>query len=416
MPKGTPAIKHMNVTRMGGVVHLYGDDFDAAKEEAHRLEKKHGLTNIAPFDDPYVIAGQGTIGMEILRQTDKLDLLDDLEAVFCCVGGGGLIAGVGVWIKRVAPHVKVIGVEHYEANAMVQSLEQGRRVVLKEVGLFADGAAVKTVGEETFRLCSEVVDEIIQVTTDETSAAIKDFFQETRSIVEPAGALALAGVKKYVAKYPSPNQNRALVAIASGANMDFDRLRFVAERAALGEKKEALLSVIIPERPGAFAALVRTIYPLGITEFSYRYATEGSANVLVGVSVNAASRAEALPDLMTRLEQDGMAATDLSDNELAKSHIRYLVGGRSRVKDERLFMFEFPERPGALNAFLTTLQPGFNISLFHYRNYGGDVGKVLAGIQCPQGEEGELRTFLKKIRYPFKEETENPAYQTFLRE
>lgn len=412
MPSGTPEIKHRNVSRLGGSVILYGDDFDAAKEEAHRLEKLHDLTNIAPFDDPYVIAGQGTIGMELLRQTS----LQELEAVFACVGGGGLIAGLGVYIKRIAPHVKIIGVETYDANAMVQSLQEGKRVVLKEVGLFADGAAVKTVGEETFRLCKDVIDEVIQVTTDETCAAIKDIFEDTRSIVEPAGALALAGIKKYVARNPSPNQNRALVAIASGANMNFDRLRFVAERAALGEKKEALLSVTIPERPGAFAELVKAVLPHGVTEFSYRYAREQAANILMGVSVNASSRSQDLADLQHRLVKHGMTATDLSDDELAKSHIRYLVGGRSGVEDERLYMFEFPERPGALVKFLTTLRPDQNITLFHYRNHGGDVGKVLAGIQCPEAKKTELEGFLVKLGYPFSDCTDSPTYNMFLRE
>jgi len=412
MPKGTPAIKYKNVARLGGSVVLYGDDFDAAKEECHRLEKLHGLTNIAPFDDPYVIAGQGTIGMELLRQTN----LQELEAVFCCVGGGGLIAGVGVYIKRIAPHVKIIGVEAYDANAMVESLKQGHRVLLKEVGLFADGAAVKTVGEETFRVAMEVVDEVIEVSTDETCAAIKDVFEDTRSIVEPAGALALAGLKKYVAKYPSPDPRRGLVAITSGANMNFDRLGFVANRAAIGEKREALLSVIIPERPGSFARLVETIQPMAVTEFSYRYANEGSANVLVSVAMNPASRTDDLADLIRRLAQDGMTAIDLSDNELAKDHIRHLVGGRSNCADERLFRFEFPERPGALFKFLTKLQPGFNISLFHYRNYGSDIGKVLTGIQTPPGEDAALREFLKAVAYPFKEESNNPVYKMFMRE
>ena len=469
MPKGTPDIKHRNVSRMGGVVALHGADFDEAKEEAHRLQELHGLTNIAPFDDPYVIAGQGTIGMELLRQTN----LQTLEAVFCCVGGGGLIAGVGVYLKRIAPHVKVIGVETYDANAMVQSLQKGERVLLKDVGLFADGAAVKTVGVETFRVCSEVVDEIIQVSTDEICASIKDIFEETRSVVEPAGALGLAGLKKYVDKYPSENVNRGLVAILSGANMNFDRLRFVAERAAYGENKEALLSVVIPERPGAFADLVETIQPMNVTEFAYRYARDTEAHVLLGVSLptvslpaasypssdifepnypsptsesattasplssSSSSCDEQIRDVIRRLRARNMHATNLSDDELAKTHVRYLVGGRSAVPDERLFLFEFPERQGALVKFLTTLQPGFNISLFHYRNYGGDVGKVLAGVQCPgvaggeggegteggdddggtSGGEGEkLEAFLKKIGYPYREETHNKVYKTFLRD
>ena len=455
MPKGTPDIKHKNVSRMGGVVALHGADFDEAKEEAHRLEKLHGLTNIPPFDDPYVIAGQGTIGMELLRQTN----LQALEAVFCCVGGGGLIAGVGIYLKRIAPHIKVIGVETYDANAMVQSLQKGERVLLKDVGLFADGAAVKTVGVETFRVCSEVVDEVIQVSTDEICASIKDIFEETRSVVEPAGALGLAGLKRYVAKNPSEDPNRGLVAILSGANMNFDRLRFVAERAAYGEKKEALLSVVIPERPGAFADLIETIQPMNVTEFAYRYSRDTEAHVLLGVSLptipysSSSSSLSAIPsplpsqpsspklapnseapitststssspcdeqirDLIHRLRTRNMHATNLSDDELAKTHVRYLVGGRSAVPDERLFLFEFPERQGALVKFLTTLQPGFNISLFHYRNYGGDVGKVLAGVQCPASAEGEgqkLEAFLKRIGYPYHEETHNKVYKTFLR-
>ena len=412
MPSGTPAIKHLNVSRLGGSVILHGDDFDAAKAEAQRMEKLHGLTNIAPFDDPYVIAGQGTIGMELLRQTN----LQDLEAVFCCVGGGGLIAGVGVYIKRIAPRVKIIGVEAYDANAMVQSLKMGRRVVLDEVGLFADGAAVKNVGEETFRLCSEVVDDIIQVSTDEICAAIKDVFEDTRSIVEPAGALGLAGLKKYAAENPDPDPKRTLVAIASGANMNFDRLRFVADRAALGERKEVLLSVTIPEQPGAFSELVKIVLPHAVTEFAYRYSNKVSASVLMGISVNAQTREQDLADLIWRLEQRDMPATDLSGDELAKTHIRYLVGGRSDVANERLYSFEFPERPNALVKFLTALRPDQNISLFHYRNHGGDVGKVLAGIQCPLAEKEELDGFLIKLGYPFSDVTESPTYKMFLRQ
>lgn len=411
MPSGTPAIKHINVSRLGGHVVLHGDDFDEAKEEAKRREVEARLTNIPPFDDPYVIAGQGTIGMEILRQTN----LQDLEAIFCCVGGGGLIAGIGVYIKRLAPHVKIIGVESYDANAMVQSLKLKKRVILQEVGLFADGAAVKQVGEETFRLCSEVVDEIIQVSTDETCAAIKDVFEDTRSIVEPAGALALAGLKRYVEKYPSTNEKRGLVALASGANMNFDRLRFVAERAALGEQKEVLLSVKIPERAGAFAELVDTVLPHAVTEFSYRYSNKDSATILMGMSVNAATRSADLANLLYRLDQRGMSGTDLSGDELVKSHLRYLCGGRSNVEDERLYTFEFPERPGALIKFLTTLQPGQNISLFHYRNHGGDIGKVLAGIQCPASKRTELDGFLIQLGYPFSDVSDSPSYQTFLR-
>ncbi|KAJ5935227.1 hypothetical protein N7466_004774 [Penicillium verhagenii] len=411
MPSGTPAIKHRNVARLGGSVVLHGSDFDAAKDEAHRLEKQHGLTNIPPFDDPYVIAGQGTIGMELLRQAN----LDKLEAVFCGVGGGGLIAGIGVYMKRIAPHVKVIGVEAHDANAMAQSLDEGTRVFLKEVGLFADGAAVKSVGEETYRVSRDVIDEIVQVSTDEICAAIKDAFEDTRTVIEPAGALSLAGLKKYVANNPSPDPKRELIAITSGANMDFDRLRFVAERAALGEKKEALLSVKIPETPGAFAKLVEVILPHAVTAFSYRYAQEDVADVLMGISLSALTGREDLAKIMEELEKSGMSVQDLSDDELVKRHVRFLVGGRSNVTDERLFMFEFPERPGALAKFLTTLRPNQNISLFHYRNYGGDVGKVLSAIQCPPGEKDELEAFLRDLGYPFSEHTDSPTYQTFLR-
>jgi threonine dehydratase len=376
------------------------------------LEKLHGLVSIPPFDDPYVIAGQGTVGMELLRQTD----LSKLKAIFCCVGGGGLVAGIGVYVKRIAPHVKIIGVEQYDANAMVESLKAGKRVILKDVGLFADGAAVKTVGEETFRLCQEVVDEVVQVTTDETCAAIKDMFEDTRSIVEPAGALALAGLKKWVSRNPDQDRERGLVAIASGANMNFDRLRFVAERAAIGENKEALLSVTIPEQPGAFAKLVSIIHPMAVTEFSYRYSGPTEANILVGVELRASTRSTDLPDLIARLAEQNMTAHDLSQDELAKSHIRYLVGGRSNAADEHMYMFEFPERGGALFKFLHTLQPGMNISLFHYRNYGGDVAKILAGIQCKKEESAKLECFLREIGYPYKEVTDSASYKTFLRD
>ncbi|EDN10450.1 threonine dehydratase, mitochondrial precursor [Histoplasma mississippiense (nom. inval.)] len=412
MPSGTPAIKHRNVARLGGTVVLHGRDFDAAKQEAARLSKLHDLTNIPPFDDPYVIAGQGTCGMELLRQSN----IQNLEAVFCCVGGGGLIAGIGVYIKRIAPHVKLIGVETHDANAMAESLANGERVTLNEVGLFADGAAVRAVGEETFRLCREVVDDIIQVSTDEACAAIKDIFEDTRSVVEPAGALSLAGLKKYVAMNPSPNPNRELVAVTSGANMNFDRLRFVAERATLGERKEALLSVTIPERPGSFAKLLEILTPHDVTEFSYRFSGSEYAVVLMGISLATSTGTEDLSVIVNQLLKNGMRAYDLSDDELAKTHIRYLAGGRNNVEDERLFMFEFPERPGALAKFLTTLRPHQNISLFHYRNYGSDVAKVLAGIQCPVTEKAELEGFLHDLGYPVTECTDSPVYEMFLRE
>lgn len=412
MPTGTPAIKTKNVRRLGANVVEFGDDFDAAKKEAYRRMKEHGLTMIPPFDDPWVIAGQGTIALELHQQTK----LRDVEAIFCCVGGGGLIAGIGAYVKRMAPHVKIIGVEAYDANAMAQSLKLGKRVVLDTVGLFADGAAVKTVGEETFRLCKDVVDEIIEVSTDEICAAIKDFYDDTRSSVEPAGALSIAGLKKYVEKNPTPDPNRTLIATASGANMNFDRLRFVAERASLGEGKEVLLSVTIPERPGAFAELVKTVLPQAVTEFSYRYSDDRSANILMGVSVkNSEVRTETVADLFSRLKQQGMPATDLSNDETAKTHIRYLVGGPSGVADERLYTFEFPERPGALDRFLTTLRPDQNISLFRYRNDGGDTGRVLAGIQCPAERKAELDEFLLKLGYPFRDTSDSKSYQMFLR-
>lgn len=413
MPEGTPSIKHKNVARLGGHVVLHGADFDAAKEECARREKQDGLINIPPFDDPYVIAGQGTIGNELFGQVN----MAKVEAIFCCCGGGGLIAGVGLYVKRMAPHVKIIGVETRDANALAQSLRKGERVVLKEVGLFADGAAVKTLGEETFRIAKDVVDEVVEVTTDEVCAAIKDMYDDTRSGLEPAGALSIAGLKKYVAQRPSLDSGRTLIAVTSGANMNFDRLRFVAERAALGEGNEVLLSVAIPERPGAFAKLIDSVMPHAVTEFSYRYNTGERAHVMIGLSLTAppAQRDEELRTLLERIQYEGMDVKDLSGDELAKSHVRYLVGGRSDVLNERLYMFSFPERPGALEKFLLTLRPKFNISLFHYRNYGGDIAKVLAGISCPEDEAGELSQFLVEVGYPFQECTDSEVFKTFLR-
>lgn len=413
MPEGTPSIKHLNVSRMGGHVVLHGQDFDAAKEECRRREMADGLVNISPFDDPYVIAGQGTIGMELLRQAN----LQKLEAIFICVGGGGLIAGIGTYIKRLAPHIKIIGVETYDANAMIQSLDAGKRVLLKHVGLFADGTALKLVGEETFRLCQEVVDEIVQVTTDELCAAIKDVFEDTRSILEPSGALSLAGLKKWVGEHPSHDTSRQMIAIASGANMNFDRLRFVAERASLGEGREVLLSVRIPEEHGAFLKLVKNVMPHMITEFSYRYATKEFANVLLGISLAspAGQRASELEGLLDRISADGMTPTDLSNDELAKSHIRYLVGGRTDIPNERIYMFNFPERGGALDRFLSTLKVNYNISLFQYRNAGSDIGKVLTGILCPDEEKKDLEKFLNEIGYPWEDCTNSEVFKTFLR-
>ncbi|KAJ4165105.1 hypothetical protein LMH87_006752 [Akanthomyces muscarius] len=415
MPEGTPSIKHTNVARLGGHVVLHGPDFDAAKEECARRAAQDGLINIPPFDDPYVIAGQGTIGNELFAQVN----MAKVEAIFCGVGGGGLIAGIGVYVKRMAPHVKIIGVEAHDANAMAQSLKKGERVILKEVGLFADGAAVKSVGEEPFRLAKEVVDDVIEVSTDEICAAIKDMYDDTRSGLEPAGALPIAGLKKYAARFPSQDPKRSLIAITSGANMNFDRLRFVAERATLGEGKEVLLACKIPEKPGAFAQLIETIMPRPVTEFSYRYAEGGVANILIGISLTApvAQRADELRRLLARIRDEGTctSVTDLSSDELAKSHVRYLNGGRAGVAHEKLFMFTFPERPGALERFLLAVRPKFNITLFQYRNYGGDVAKILAGIACPDEELPELLDFLKELGYPFRNCSDSEVYKTFLR-
>ncbi|KAF3903951.1 hypothetical protein ABW21_db0206859 [Orbilia brochopaga] len=406
MPMGTPAIKHINVARLGSKVVLHGLDFDAAKEECKRLSLEQGLTNISPFDDPYVIAGQGTIGMELVRQCN----IRDLKAVFCCIGGGGLIAGISVYLKRIAPHVKVIGVETFDANAMHQSLKARERVTLKEVGLFADGAAVRLVGEETFRLCQQNVDEVLQVSTDEICAAIKDVFEDTRAIVEPAGALALAGLKKYTETHPTTEKD-SYCAILSGANMNFDRLRFVADRAQLGERKEALLSVVIPERPGAFLTMIEYVLPYLVTEFTYRKNKNGRAHIFMAIQVS--DRDKDLPEILATLNRNEMEAEDVSDNEFAKTHARFFISGAA-VPDERIFAFQFPERPGALARFLRTMRPGYNISTFHYRNYGSDVGQILAGIQVPAKEADTLNMFLKDLGYPFKEETNNPLYKAFM--
>ncbi|KOS17462.1 Threonine dehydratase [Escovopsis weberi] len=413
MPEGTPSIKHLNVSRLGGIVRLHGADFDAAKEECARREKQDGLINIPPFDDPWVIAGQGTIGSELFGQVD----MSKVEAIFCGVGGGGLIAGIGLFVKRMAPHVKIIGCEAYDANAMAQSLKKGERVVLQDVGLFADGAAVKVVGEEPFRIARKVVDSVIEVSTDEICAAIKDMYDDTRSGLEPAGGLAIAGLKKYAMQNPSEDPDRTLIAITSGANMNFDRLRFVAERATMGEGKEVLLAVSIPERPGAFAKLVDTIMPRPVTEFSYRYANDDRAHVLIGLSIlsPASEREKEVQDLLESIAAGGdMTVADLSGNELAKSHIRYLGGGRPTVANERVFMFSFPERPRVLEQFLMKLRPKFNISLFQYRNTGGDVAKILAGIQCPPEETKELEDFLREVGYPSEECTDSIVCKMFL--
>ncbi|GBG13723.1 threonine dehydratase [Novimethylophilus kurashikiensis] len=405
MPTTTPQIKVDAVARRGGEVVLAGDSYDEASAHAHMLEKREKLTYVHPFDDPEVIAGQGTIGMEILRQHP-----DPIHAVFCCVGGGGLISGVAAYIKRLRPEIKIIGVEATDADAMNRSLNAGKRVQLDQVGLFADGAAVKLVGEETFRLCQEYVDEMILVDTDEICAAIKDVFEDTRSILEPAGALAIAGAKEYAKRHKL--KDKTLIAVASGANMNFDRLRHVAERAELGEQREAVLAVTIPETPGSFKKFCALLGSRNITEFNYRYSDATAAHVFAGVQVS--NRAEAAK-IVESLKKHDLAAIDLTDDEMAKLHIRHLVGGHAPgVTDELIYRFEFPERPGALMRFLDSMSAGWNISLFHYRNHGADYGRVLVGMQVPKGEKKAFQEFLDKLGYIYWDESKNPAYKLFL--
>ena len=405
MPVTTPPIKTDAVRARGAKVVLHGDSYDEAYAHAQRLQRRHRLTFVHPYDDPDVIAGQGTIGMEILRQHAK-----PIHAIFVAIGGGGLIAGIASYVKRLRPEIRIIGVEPKDADAMYRSLKVGRRVKLDQVGLFADGVAVKQVGKETFRICRALVDEVIRVDTDAMCAAIKDVFEDTRAILEPAGALAIAGAKAYVGQ--TGIRDRTLVAVACGANMNFDRLRFVAEEAELGEAREAILAVSIPERPGSFKTFCSLIGPRNITEFNYRYADPREAHVFVGVQVH--DRNET-----TRLVQDlrrhGLKTSDFSDNELAKLHIRHLVGGHAAtVENEILYRFEFPERPGALMRFLTAMSRGWNISLFHYRNHGADYGRVLVGMQVPEGDKKKFERFLSEVGYPYRDETRNPAYRLFL--
>jgi threonine dehydratase len=405
MPTTTPQIKVQAVKARGGEVVLAGESYDEAYTHALELEKAEKLTFVHPFDDPDVIAGQGTIGMEILRQHPQ-----PIHAIFCCVGGGGLISGVAAYIKRVRPEIKIIGVEAIDADAMDRSLKAGKRVRLDHVGLFADGAAVKYVGEETFRLCQQYVDEMVLVDTDAICAAIKDVFEDTRAVLEPAGALAVAGAKEYAKRHKL--KGKTLIATASGANMNFDRLRFIAERAEIGEQREAVLAVTLPEQPGAYKKFLSLIGSHNITEFNYRYNDQRDAHVFVGVQV--ASRAESLK-LVEQLRKHHYATLDLTDDEMAKGHIRHLVGGHSpNIENEILYRFEFPERPGALMNFLNRMSAGWNISLFHYRNHGADYGRVLVGMQVPVAEMGEYREFLKNLGYKHWDETSNPAYKLFL--
>jgi threonine dehydratase len=406
MPQTTPQIKVQAVLDLGAELVLHGDDYDSALEQALTLARERSLVFVHPFDDPDVIAGQGTIAVEILRQCGG-----NLDAIFVPVGGGGLLAGIAVYVKYLYPGVRIIGVEPQDAASMHDSLRAGRRVTLERVGLFADGVAVKRVGEETFALCRGQVDEIVLTDADEICAAIQDVFEDTRSIVEPAGALAVAGLKKYVSR--EGWRGKRLIAINSGANMNFDRLRHVAERADLGGEREALLAVVIPERPGSFLHFCEVIGARSVTEFNYRYAGVDSAQIFVGLALTQGR--EEKDAVLRSLRAADFAVTDMSDDEMAKLHVRYMVGGHARgIAHEVLYRFEFPERPGALHRFLQSIGSRWNITLFHYRNHGTDYGRVLAGIQVPPGERADFLLHLNELRYVYVEETANPAYRMFL--
>ncbi|MEP7328325.1 MAG: threonine ammonia-lyase, biosynthetic [Betaproteobacteria bacterium] len=405
MPVTTPHIKIAAVEARGAAVVLHGDSYSDAFVHAQALQRKSGATFVHPYDDPDVIAGQGTVGVEILRQCQG-----PLDAIFVAVGGGGLISGIAAYVKRVRPEVKIIGVEPTDSDAMTRSLAAGRRVTLPHVGLFADGVAVKQVGKETFRLARQYVDDMILVDTDATCAAIKDVFADTRSILEPAGALSVAGVKAWCEKHRM--RDRTYVAIACGANMNFDRLRFVAERAELGEQREAIFAVSIPERPGSFREFCGLIGNRNITEFNYRFADARTAHLFVGIEV---AGPRATVELMSSFRKHKIEAYDLSDNEMAKLHVRHLVGGHApAATHEMLYRFEFPERPGALLRFLDSMSRGWNISLFHYRNHGADYGRVLVGMQVPPAEKADFRRFLDRLGYTYVDESDNPAYRLFL--
>jgi len=405
MPVTTPHIKVAAVEARGAAVVLHGDSYSDAYARAIALQKKSGAAFVHPYDDPDVIAGQGTIGMEILRQCPG-----DLDAIFVAIGGGGLIGGIAAYVKRVRPEIRIVGVQPADSDAMARSLEAGRRVTLPHVGLFADGVAVKQVGKETFRLAKQYVDEVIRVDTDAICAALKDVFEDTRSILEPAGALSVAGVKAWVERHRT--KDRTYAAIACGANMNFDRLRFVAERAELGEAREAILAVTIPERPGSFRDFCALLGNRNVTEFNYRYADPAAAHLFVGIEVRNRHETERL---LGELRKRRIEASDLSDNEMAKLHVRHLVGGHApNATDEILYRFEFPERPGALMRFLDSMSAGWNISLFHYRNHGADYGRVLVGMQVPASGKAEFRRFLDRLGYDYVDETANPAYRLFL--
>jgi len=405
MPVTTPQIKIQAVEAYGANIILHGDSFDDAYAQAMLLAEQKKLTFIPPYDDPEIIAGQGTIGMEILRQHTK-----PLHAVFVPIGGGGLISGIAAYIKSLHPEIKIIGVEPVDSNAMYLSMQKGRRVKIPQVGVFADGVAIKQVGQETFRLCRELVDEIILVDTDAICAAIKDVFEDTRVMLEPSGALSIAGAKLYCCR--EKIRGKTIVAVASGANMNFDRLRHVSERAEIGEQREAVMSVTIPENPGSFKKFCSMLGTKSITEFNYRYDDPKEARVFVGVSVRNRNETEKLIKL---LEKNGLHTENLSDNEMAKLHIRYLVGGHaSGVKNEVLYRFEFPARPGALMKFLNSMGHNWNISLFHYRNHGTDYGRVLVGIDVPPGNHTKFKKFLSQLGYRYWDESKNPAYKMFL--
>ncbi len=406
MPVTTPTLKSDAVRTLGADVILQGESYSDAYAHALELERQHGYTFVHPFDDPDVIAGQGTVAMEILRQYQH-----PIHAIFVAVGGGGLIAGVAAYVKAVRPEIKVIGVQMTDSDAMAQSVLAGERVELVDVGLFSDGTAVKQVGAETFRLARELVDEFIMVDTDAVCAAIKDVFEDTRSVLEPAGAMGVAAIKQYVARHEV--RDKTLVTITCGANVNFDRLRFVAERAEVGEEREALFAVTIPEERGSFRRLCAAIGQRGVTEFNYRVSDDIEAHVFVGVAI--ADRAGGA-EVSEALADAGFVATDLVGDELSKSHIRHMVGGRSRLaQNERLFRFQFPERPGALMRFLASMSPDWNISLFHYRNQGADYGRVLVGIQIPDGDRPAWQAFVDTLAYPCVEETDNPSYRLFLK-
>jgi threonine dehydratase len=405
MPVTTPHIKVAAVERRGAEAVLHGDSYSDAYAHALALQKASGATFVHPYDDPDVIAGQGTIGMEILRQWQG-----PLDAIFVAIGGGGLIAGIASYVKRVRPDVKIVGVQPEDSDAMAQSIAAGRRVTLAHVGLFADGVAVKQVGRETFRIVRELVDDIVRVDTDAICAALKDVFEDTRSILEPAGALSVAGVKVWAERHHV--RDRTWVAIACGANMNFDRLRFVAERAEVGERREAILAVTIPERPGSFREFIGLVGKRSVTEFNYRYADPKTAHIFVGLEVSGRNETA---QLLAELKRHRIEAIDLTDNEMAKLHVRHLVGGHApAAKHEILYRFEFPERPGALMKFLDSMSAGWNISLFHYRNHGADYGRVLVGMQVPPSGKAEFRRFLARLGYDYVDETGNPAYRMFL--